>query len=102
MLEQLNKLFTETVKLSQDLWLYILLAVVGVAFLLTLIIGLAGGEFNKTKSLMKRVAAQPNNAVAYMKQMPPVIKKEYKRARMANVEPSAFVTEAVCRRSPPR
>ena len=96
MLEQLNKLFTETVKLSQDLWLYILLAVVGVTFLIALIVGLAAGEFNKTKSLMKRVVAQPSSAVACMKQMPPVVKKEYKRARMANVEPSAFVTEADC------
>ena len=34
MLEHLNKLFTETVKLSQDVWLIILLSVVGLAFLI--------------------------------------------------------------------
>ncbi len=96
MLEHLNKLFTETVKLSQDVWLIILLSVVGLAFLIALIAGLAGGEFNKIKSLMKRTTADPSKAVVFMKQMPPVIKKEYKRARMANVEPSAFVTEADC------
>lgn len=96
MLEYLNKLFTETVKLSQEIWLIILLAVVGAVFLITLIVGLVAGEFNKTKSLMKRAAANPAKAVAFMKQMPPVVKKEYKRARMAGVEPSAFVTEADC------
>ncbi len=96
MLKELNKLFVETLKLDPEMWLYILLAVVGVAFLVTLIVGLLIGDFVKIKGLMAKTAATPSNAVAYMKQMPSSVKRQYKHARLANVKPSDLVTENEC------
>ena len=100
MLEALNKLFTEQVKLSTDMWLIVLTAVVFVAFLVTLLIGLFAGNFKKIRSLMKAVAANPSLAVAKMKQMPGAVKSLYKNARMSNTKPSVLVTEQACVEQP--
>ncbi len=96
MLEALNKLFTEQVKLSTDMWLIVLTAVVFAAFLVTFLIGLFAGDFKKIKSLMKAVAANPSLTVAKMKQMPGSVKSLYKNARMSNTKPSVLVTEQAC------
>ncbi len=100
MLKSLNELFIKTLKLSPELWLYILIAIVGAAFLITLLIGLFAGEFKKIKSLMKSAIAHPQTAVAVMQKMPVGIKKQYKRARLGGVEPSMFVTEDMCVETP--
>lgn len=102
MLETLNKLFLETIKLAPEMWAYVLLGVIGLTFFITLIVGLASGEFNKVKSLMKRAIADPSKAVAVMQQMPVPIKKQYKHARLSNIEPSALVTENDCVTAPYR
>ncbi|MDE7464160.1 MAG: hypothetical protein K2M48_03930 [Clostridiales bacterium] len=94
MLEALSK-FYELIP-SADIWFYIVLGIVGLTFLITLIIGLAAGEFKHVKSLMKQAVAHPQSSVAVMKQMPVAIKKQYKHARMINAEPSMFVTEQLC------
>lgn len=96
MLKSLDKLFTETIKLSPDMWLYILSGVVAVAFLVPLIAGLVAGEFKKVKSIMRGIAAKPETAVAGMKQMPVAIKTRYKNARMGGLKPSMLVTEQAC------
>lgn len=100
MLKTLNELFVKTLKLSPEIWLYILIAVVGVAFLITLLTGLLSGEFKKVKSLMKRAAANPKTTVAIMQKMPVGIKKQYKRARLGGMEPSMLVTEDMCVETP--
>lgn len=100
MITELDKLFSETLKMSPDLWLYVLMGIVGVAFLVSLIVGLAGGEFNKIKSLMSTVSRNPGVAVASMKQMPVSVKNRYRQARMAGVKPSDLVTESECVHTP--
>lgn len=96
MLTGLGELFGKTIAIGPEIWLIILLAIVGVAFLLTLIVGLLTGEFKQVKALMKQAASNPKGAVGVMKQMPVAIKKQYKHARMTNAEPSMFVTEQLC------
>ncbi len=105
MLKAFNKMFIETLKLNPDTWLYILLAVVAVAFAVSLVLGLLTGEFKRIKSLMKSVASKPDTAVAYMKQMPVGVKKNYKRARtiqVGGVSPSDFLSQEDCVESPYR
>lgn len=96
MLKSLDKLFTETLKISADVWLYILLAVVAVAFLVPLLMGLLSGEFTKIKSQMRGIVSQPNTAVDGMKKMPVSVKTLYKNARMSGLRPSVYVTENAC------
>ncbi|MDE7106738.1 MAG: hypothetical protein K2O39_00260, partial [Clostridiales bacterium] len=96
MLEFLKKLFTEQLKLSADMWLTVLMAVIIVAFAVALIAGLVGGAFNKIKGNMKRAVQKPNTAVAQMKTMPATVKNLYKTARMTNAKPSMLVTQQVC------
>ena len=96
MLKALNKLFIETLKINTEIWLYILMAIVAVAFFIALFAGLLGGEFKKVKSLMATVAKNPGVAVASMKQMPIAIKNRYRQARMSGVKPSDLVTEQEC------
>lgn len=96
MLKALNKLFTETLKIDTEIWLYILIAIVAVAFFVALLAGLLGGEFKKVKSLMSAVSKNPGAAVASMKQMPIAIKNRYRQARMSGVKPSDLVTEQEC------
>ena len=96
MLEFLKKLFTETLKLSPDMWLIVLLAVVVVAFAVPLIMGLVTGAFNAIKGHMKRAAQNPSAVVAQMKTMPANVKELYKTARMSNTKPSMLVTKQVC------
>ncbi len=105
MLKAFNKMFIETLKLSPDAWLYILLAVVAVAFAVSLVLGLLTGEFKRIKSLMKSVAAKPDGAIAYMKQMPVGVKKNYRRARtvqVGGINPSDFLSQEDCVESPYR
>lgn len=96
MLDFLNKLFAEQLKLSADMWLILLMAVMLVAFAVSLIAGLVGGAFNKIKGNMKRAVQKPNTAVVQMKNMPASVKNLYKTARMTNAKPSALVTQQVC------
>lgn len=96
MLEFLSKLFTEMLTLAADLWLIVLMAVVLLAFLITLIVGLVSGPFAKIKANMKGVVKQPKTVVAKMKNMPASVKSLYKTARMSNAKPSALVTQEVC------
>lgn len=95
-MESINKLFTETLNLSAGIWMVILLAVVAVAFLVSLIAGLMTGEFKTVKGLMAQVVSKPSNALIVMKKMPTPISKQYKRARVANLKPSDYVTELEC------
>ena len=96
MLEALTKLFTETLKLSADVWLIICLAVLVVAFAVPLIAGLVAGRLKAVKTVMKSAIAHPQTAVAAMKRMPASIKAQYKNARMGNLRPSMLVTEQMC------
>ena len=96
MLDFLKKLFTEQLKLSADMWLMVLMAVVIVAFAVALIAGLVGGAFNKIKGNMKRAVQKPNTVVVQMKNMPASVKNLYKNARIANAKPSTLVTQQVC------
>lgn len=96
MLEALNKLFAETIGLSAEIWLYILLAVVGLSFIVTLIVGLLTGNLKAIKSVMKTAIATPQAAVAALKKLPVSVKAQYKNARMSNLKPSVLVTESVC------
>ena len=96
MLEALTKLFTETLKLSADVWLIICLAVLVVAFAVPLIAGLVAGRLKSVKTVMKSAIAHPQTAVAAMKRMPASIKAQYKNARMGNLRPSMLVTEQMC------
>lgn len=93
MIAQLEKLFTKSIKLEPDLWLYILLAVVAVAFVVTLVVGLLCGEFRTIKTRMRGVVASPDKTLAEMKLMPASVKKQYKTARMANARPSDFLSQ---------
>ncbi len=83
-------------KLSSEYWMYVFIAVVAVAFLISLIAGLVAGDFAKIKSNMKGASGKSANVIAYMKKMPATIKGLYKTARLANVKPSSLVTEDVC------
>lgn len=83
-------------KLSADIWLLLLLAVVVVAFVVPLIVGLVAGTFAKIKGNMKRAVAKPSTAVAQMKTMPAKVKALYKTARLSNAKPSVLVTQAEC------
>lgn len=96
MVKALNKLFIETLKLSPDMWLYIALGIIVVAFLVTLIVGLLTGEFKKVKGLMSSAASKPGAVIAVMQKMPIHISKQYKRARVMNMKPSDLVTEQEC------
>lgn len=100
MLKAINKIFTEQLKLSPDIWAVICLAIVVVAFVVALLVGLLAGDFKKIKSLMGAVAKNPKTAVAQMKKMPASIKTLYKNARMGNIKPSTLVTEQVCVEQP--
>lgn len=93
MIAELEKLFTKTIKLAPDLWLYILLAVVAVAFVVTLVVGLLCGEFRTVKTRMRGVVDSPDKVLAEMKLMPASVKKQYKTARMANARPSDFLSQ---------
>ena len=83
-------------KLSADIWLLLLLAVVVIAFAVPLIVGLVTGTFAKIKGNMKRAVAKPSTAVAQMKIMPAKVKALYKTARLSNAKPSVLVTQAEC------
>lgn len=93
MIAELEKLFTKSIKLAPDLWLYILLAVVAVAFVVALVVGLLCGEFRTIKTRMRGVVASPDKTLAEMKLMPASVKKQYKTARMANARPSDFLSQ---------
>ena len=86
-------LFTQTIKLAPDLWLYILLAVVAVSFVVALVVGLLCGEFRTVKVRMRGVVNSPDKVIAEMKLMPVSVKKQYKTARMANARPSDFLSQ---------
>lgn len=98
MLEALYNLFKTDgpLSLSGDIWLIAMLAIVAVAFLASLIAGLVGGAFNKTKSVMNSAVKKPNNALAAIKLLPADAKAQYKNARMGNLKPSILVTKQVC------
>lgn len=96
----LSKLFTETIKLSPDMWAIVALAIVAVAFIVALVMGLLTGNYKKIKSLMRAIGANPSAAVAKMKQMPQSIKALYKSARVGNIKPSTLLTEQVCVEAP--
>ncbi len=100
MLETLAKLFGEQLALSPDLWAILLVAVVVIAFVVTLVAGLVGGNFKKIKSLMAGTVKNPSVAVAQMKKMPASVKALYKNARMSNLKPSSLVTVDVCVEKP--
>ena len=100
MLETLNKLFGEQLKLSPDMWAILLAVVVAVAFIVALVVGLLCGSFKKIKSLMKASTRNPSVVVAQMKKMPASVKALYKNARMSNIKPSSLVTEQVCVEQP--
>lgn len=93
MIAELEKLFTKSIKLAPDLWLYILLAVVAVAFVVALVVGLLCGEFRTIKTRMRGVVDSPDKTLAEMKLMPASVKKQYKTARMANARPSDFLSQ---------
>lgn len=96
MLDIFNKMFTEYIKLAPEYWAIILIGVVVLTFLIALITGLAAGRFITIKSLMTKMVAVPGSVVKLMKKMPLTIKKKYKRARLANQDPSTYVTERDC------
>lgn len=96
MLKEIYKLFSEQLSLEPDLWLYAMLGVVVLAFVITLIVGLASGEFIKTKSVMKLAVAKPATALAALKKLPASPKTLYKNARMGNTKPSVLLTKQVC------
>ncbi len=96
MLTGISELFGVLIPIGPDIWLAILLGIVGLTFFVTLIVGLLSGEFKQVKSLMKQAVAKPAIALGIMKQMPVAIKKQYKYARMTNAEPSMFVSEQLC------
>lgn len=96
MLEKLNKFFVDTMGLTPEYWLYILLGVVALAFFVSVIAGFAGGDFVKIKKLMNAVVKNPSTAVASMKKMPVSVKNQYRRARVSGVKPSDLVTENDC------
>lgn len=96
MLEILDKLFGEQLKLTAEYWLIVLVCVVAVAFLVTLIVGLVVGRFKKIKAVMRMATANPSATVAAMKKMPQAVKTQYKDARMGNLKPSMLVTQQVC------
>lgn len=100
MLETLDKLFGEQLKLSPDYWAILLTVVVAVAFFVTLLVGLLGGNYKKIKSLMKASVHNPSVVVAQMKKMPTSVKTLYKNARIANIKPSSVVTQQVCVEQP--
>ncbi len=93
MIAVFEKLFTQTIKLAPDLWLYILLAVVAVSFVVALVVGLLCGEFRTVKVRMRGVVNSPDKVIAEMKLMPVSVKKQYKTARMANARPSDFLSQ---------
>ena len=93
MIAVFEKLFTQTIKLAPDLWLYILLAVVAVSFVVALVVGSLCGEFRTVKVRMRGVVNAPDKALAEMKLMPVSVKKQYKTARMANARPSDFLSQ---------
>lgn len=96
MLEKLNKFFVDTMGLTPEYWLYILLGVVALTFFVSVIAGFAGGDFVKIKKLMNAVVKNPSTAVASMKKMPVSVKNQYRRARVSGVKPSDLVTENDC------
>ncbi len=96
MLETLNKLFGNQLSLSGDVWLFVMLGIVVLAFAVTLIVGLTAGMFNKIKAVMKRAVAKPEVALVALKQLPAPVKAQYKNARMGNIKPSVLVTKQLC------
>ena len=83
-------------KLSPDLWTYVMLGGVVLAFVVTLVIGLVAGEFKQIKGIMKSVVAKPAAAIVALKKLPPVLKAHYKAARMGNIKPSGLLTREAC------
>lgn len=96
MLGKIYELFTGKLSLEPDIWLYAMLAVVVLAFVIALVIGLASGEFVKTKSVMKLAVSRPATALAALKKLPAGVKTQYKNARMGNIKPSVLLTKQVC------
>lgn len=96
MLGKIYELFTGKLSLEPDIWLYAMLAVVVLAFVIALVIGLASGEFVKTKSVMKLAVARPATALAALKKLPAGVKTQYKNARMGNIKPSVLLTKQAC------
>ncbi len=96
MLKTLRELFGNQLSLSGDIWLYVMLGIVVLAFAVTLIVGLTTGMFNKIKAIMKRATAKPEVALVAMKQLPAPVKAQYKNARMGNIKPSMLVTKQLC------
>ncbi|MCM1368344.1 MAG: hypothetical protein NC184_06020 [Roseburia sp.] len=96
MIKSLEKLFTETLKISSDVWMFVLLGIVAVAFIVSLVVGLVSGDFAKIKGNMRGVVSQPNAAVEGMKKMPVSVRTLYKNARLSGIKPSVYVTEDAC------
>lgn len=91
-----SKMFTEQLKLSPDLWLIALAAIVVVAFAVPVALGLVSGSFKTISSRMKAGGANGAKAYEQMKLMPAEIKQPYKTARMVNAVPSTLVTRELC------